>query len=158
LAVGLVPTAAATQTSSRCRGAQLAGSFSAVPGSAGAGSITYALRLRNRSATTCTVTGLPQGLLLGQRRQALPTHIRAAFPNELSAVLVTLAPGHSTRANARFSPDVPGPGEQTVRRCEPVAWWLRVAGQGGGSTTVKISPPTSVCEHGRMFFSGYTQP
>jgi hypothetical protein len=33
-----------------------------------------------------------------------------------------------------------------------------VAGQGGGSTTVKISPPTSVCEHGRMFFSGYTQP
>ena len=150
-------TAGATQAVAPCHGPQLAGTFAGVPGSAGAGNITYALRLRNVSATACTVTGLPQGTLLGRTRHALPTHIRAAFPGALTAILVTLAPGQATRATARFSPDVPGPGEHTTGRCEPVAWWFRVTGQGGGSTTVKIAPPTSVCEHGRMFFSAYGQ-
>ena len=150
-------TAGATHVVARCNGAQLVGTFAAVPGSAGAGNITYALKLRNVSATACTVTGLPQGTLLGRTRHVLPTHVRAAFPGALSAILVTLAPGQATRATARFSPDVPGTGEQTTGRCEPVAWWLRVIGQGGGSTTVKIAPPTSVCEHGRMLFSAYGQ-
>jgi hypothetical protein len=97
-------------------------------------------------------------MLLDVARKPLPTHVRAAFPQGLSAILVTLAPGHSTRATARFSPDVPGPGEQSRGRCEPAAWWFRVAGQGGGQTTVKVTPRTSVCEHGRMFFSAYLRP
>ena len=150
-------SASASQAVAPCPGAQLAGTFAAVPGSAGAGNITYALKLKNISATTCTVTGLPQGTLLGRTRHALPTHVRAAFPGALTAILVTLAPGKATRATARFSPDVPGPGEQTTGRCEPVAWWFRVTGQGGGATTVKIAPPTSVCEHGRLLFSAYGQ-
>jgi hypothetical protein len=154
--VWVVATAGATTTTARCRGAQLTGSFAVVPGSAGAGNITYALKLKNASASTCTVTGLPQGTLLGKTRKALPTHVRAAFPGALSAILVTLPPGRSTRATARFSPDVPGTGEQMTGRCEPVAWWFRVVGQGGGSTTVKIAPPTSVCEHGRLLFSAYS--
>jgi Protein of unknown function (DUF4232) len=152
----IVPsTFGATHMAARCRGAQLGGGFAVVPGSAGAGSITYTLRLKNVSSSACTLTGLPQGVLLGHAHTALPTHVRAAFPGALSAVLVTLAPGRSARATARFSPDVPGIGEQMTGRCEPVAWWFRVAGQGGGSTLAKISPPTSVCEHGRLFFSAY---
>ena len=81
--------------------------------------------------------------------------MRSNFPGALTAILVTLRPGQSTRATARFSPDVPGVGEQTVGRCEPVAYSFRVTGQGGGTTTVKILPPTSVCEHGRLLFSAY---
>jgi hypothetical protein len=151
----LASSAGATHAVARCGGAQLAGSFAAVPGSAGAGNITYTLRLKNTSASTCTVTGLPQGTLLGHGRKALPTHVQAAFPGALAAVLVTLPPGRSTHATARFSPDVPGPGEQTPGRCEPVAWWFRVQGQGGGITTVPVRPPTSVCERGRLLFSAY---
>ena len=151
-------SAGAARAVARCRGAQLAGVFAAVPNSAGAGNITYALRLKNVSPTACAVTGLPQGVLLDAARKRLPTHIRAAFPQALSAILVTLSPGRSTRATARFSPDVPGPGEQSIGRCEPVASWFRVSGQGGGQTTVKISPRTSVCEHGQLLFSVYRRP
>ncbi len=154
-ALGAATTAPAARTIARCRGAQLVGSFKAVVGSAGAGNITYALRLKNRSAAACTLTGLPDGTLLGIGRKALPTRIRAGFPGALSAVLVTLAPGRVARADARFSPDVPGPGEQSTGRCEPVVWWFRVVGQGGGRVTVRVAPRTPVCEHGQLLFSAY---
>ncbi len=138
-----------------CKGSQLAGSFSAIRGSAGAGSISYALRLRNTSTASCSVTGLPQGQLLGRHGGRLPTQIRAEFPGALTAILVTLRPGASARATARFSPDVPGTGEQTAGRCEPVAYILRVTAPGGGTTVAKVLPPTPVCEHGRLLFSAY---
>ncbi len=148
-------TVADGMSTAMCRGSQLAGSFAVVPGSAGAGNITYVLRLVNNSKTSCTVTGLPQGRLVGRHGAVLPTHIRAAFPGALTAVLVTLPPGRSTRATARFSPDVPGTGEQARGPCEPTAYSLRVVAAGGGSTTVKVLPPTAVCEHGRLLFSAY---
>lgn len=138
-----------------CKGSQLAGTFAAVPNSAGAGNITYALRLRNISKTSCSLTGLPEGRLLGRHGGPLPTHIRAAFPGALAAILVTLRPGRAARATARFSPDVPGIGEQTIGRCESTAYSLRVTARGGGTTTVKVQPPTAVCEHGRLLFSAY---
>src|SRR5436305_2067159 len=87
-----------------CAGGQLAGRFAVVPGSGAAGSISYALTLKNTSAIPCTVTGLPLGRLLGRRKAPLPTHVRAAHPGALTAVLVTLVPGDSTFASARFSP------------------------------------------------------
>jgi hypothetical protein len=146
---------AATHMSS-CTGSQLAGTFKAVPGSAGAGNVSYALVLRNVSTTQCDVTGLPQGRLLSKAGKPLPTHVRAAFPGALSAVLVRLAPGKTTRATARFSPDVPGTGEPVAgRNCEPVSYWFRVTGQGGGTTKVKLTPATPVCEHGQLLFSAY---
>jgi hypothetical protein len=138
-----------------CAGSQLSGRFAVVYGSAGAGNIVYKLTLKNTSTRTCTVTGLPQGQLLGKTKQKLPTHVRAAHANQLTAVLVTLAPGHSTYATARFSPDVSGTGEQTIGQCEPKAYWFRVRAPGGGTTTVKVLPPTSVCEHGTLSFSAY---
>ena len=164
LALALVVLAAATAATSAsahgdaaCTGAQLAGTFNAVRGSAGAGNITYKLVLKNVSSHMCTLTGLPQGRLLGKTGKALPTHIRTATPGMLTAILVHLAPGKTTFATARFSPDVPGAGEPVAgTKCEPTAWWFRVSGQGGGTTKVKLGPPTPVCEHGQLQFSPYS--
>lgn len=153
-ALGASVTAGATADRT-CTGSQLAGRFAVVPGSAGAGNIVYALKLKNVSKSQCNVSGLPQGQLLGKGGGKLPTHVKAAFPGALTAILVRLAPGQSTRATARFSPDVPGPGEQTTGRCEPVAHWFRVSAPGGGTTKAAVSPPTSVCEHGQLQFSAY---
>jgi hypothetical protein len=163
LAIGLIALTAAAASSAgaatrltSCTGSQLSGTFKVVPGSAGAGNIVYALVLKNVSTHQCTVTGRPQGRLLGKTGKALPTHVRAAFPGALTAVLVRLAPGKRTKATARFSPDVPGPGEGSPgKTCEPVSYWFRVTGQGGGTTKVKLSPPTPVCEHGSLSFSAY---
>jgi len=139
-----------------CAGAQLSGRFAVIPGSPGAGSISYKLTLTNTSVTPCTVTGLPLGQLLGTGKARLSTHVRAAHPGALTAVLVTLLPGDTTFATARFSPDVPGKGEPVMGPCEPKAYWFRVRPSGGGATTVKVLPPTSVCEHGTMFLSAYS--
>jgi hypothetical protein len=148
-------TAFGHRTAVSCAGGQLTGRFAVVYGSAGAGNIVYKLTLKNISATPCTVTGLPAGRLLGKAKQRLPTHVRAAHPNQLTAILVVLAPGDSTYATARFSPDVPGVGEQTIGACEPKAYWFRVSAPGAGTSTVKMLPPTPVCEHGTLSFSAY---
>ena len=141
-----------------CTGGQLSGTFAVVPGSAGAGNIVYALVLRNRSSSTCRLTGLPVVRLLGRTARPLPTHVTPAFRGALTAVLVTLAPGQRAKATARFSPDVPGPGEPTAgKQCEPTAFWLRVVARGGGATTVRVKPPTPVCEHGGLQFFVYTK-
>ena len=156
VAAAVASTATAAPQLSSCTGKQLTGTFSVIKGSAGAGNIVYELVLKNVSNTQCAVTGLPQGRLLGKTGKPLPTHVRAAFPGALTAVLVRLAPGHKTYASARFSPDVPGPGEPTAgKNCEPKAWWFRVTGQGGGTTKVKVTPATPVCEHGQLQFSSY---
>ena len=157
LAAGVAASSAVAQGDASCTGSQLKGTFNAVRGSAGAGNITYKLILENVSTRTCTLTGLPAGRLLGKTGKALPTHVRAASPGMLTAILVRLAPGKTTFATARFSPDVPGIGEPVAgTKCEPTAWWFRVAGQGGGTTRVKLGPPTPVCEHGQLLFSGYS--
>jgi uncharacterized protein DUF4232 len=157
LATGAASCAsAATHKVTSCSGSQLAGTFKVVPGSAGAGNIVYALVLKNVSKSTCRVSGLPHGRLLGKTGKPLPTHVVPAFKGALTAVLVTLAPGRATRATARFSPDVPGPGESTTgRQCEPTSYWFRVAGQGGGTTKVRLQPATPVCEHGQLQLSAY---
>ena len=150
-------TASATSAVGFCGGSQLSGSFSVVRGSAGAGNISYRLMLKNVSNTQCSVTGLPQGRLLGKGGKPLPTHVTAAFPGALTAILVRLPPGQKAYATARFSPDVPGVGEPVAgRKCEPAAWFFRVVGQGGGTTKIKVAPPTSVCEHGQLQFSAYS--
>jgi hypothetical protein len=155
VAVSVSIASAATTVAANCTGKQLSGTFVAVPNSEGAGNIVYKLTLKNTSTATCTVTGLPAGQLLGRLRSPLPTHVRAANPGALTAVLVTLRHGQSTVATARFSPDVPGPGEGTIGQCEPRAYWFRVRAQGGGITIVPLKPPTSVCEHGTLSFTAY---
>jgi hypothetical protein len=158
LAGAIAAGAAARPATGLCSGAMLTGSFSVIPGSAGAGTIAYRLRVRNSSAAECGVTGIPGLALLDARGRALPT--RATFggpPGSLTAILVPLGPGRSAALTARFSPDVPGPGEPRAgAACERPAATLRVLPPGGGSLVVAISPPTPVCEDGSLRLTVFT--
>lgn len=138
---------------SPCKGSELSGTFTAIRGSQGAGNIVYTLRLRNRSSGTCWVSGLPVATLLGKSGKKLPTHGRAEFPGEATAIILRLAPGKSASANARFSPDVPGVGEGHPGQCEATAYTLLVTPNGGGAVRAPVSPPTPVCEHGQLSWS-----
>lgn len=159
VSLALATVSGAGAAASLCTGSMLDGTFRAVPGSAGAGNIVYRLRVQNRSTAECAVTGLPGLRLLGSRGRKLPTH--ASFngrPGTLTAVLVPLSPGGTATLTARFSPDVPGPGEAVVGGpCEQKAYKLRVAPSGGGSVVVPIAPATPVCEHGALELSAFTR-
>ncbi len=129
----------------------LTGSFTAIQGSAGAGNIVYRLRVRNSSGAECGVTGIPGLALLDAHARPLPTHALASGPaGARAAVPVPLRPGSSATLTARFSPDVPGPGEPVTGPCERTAARLRVSPAGGGSLLVAVSPPSPVCEHGSL--------
>jgi hypothetical protein len=66
-------------------------------------------------------------------------------------VKVVIAPGHYASATARFSPDIPGPGEPQTKQCEPTAYKVRIGvPPGGGSVVGPVTPPTPVCLHGSM--------
>jgi hypothetical protein len=142
---------AGPDASPSCRASQLRGSFAVVHGSAGAGNIVYRLVLENRSSVSCSLAALPRATLIGRNGRALPTHVAA---RAVTGAPVALGPGAAGQALARFSPDVPGPGEPVSARCEPVAYRLRVGGRGG-VVAVPVVPPTSVCEHGTLQFSVY---
>jgi Protein of unknown function (DUF4232) len=140
-----------------CTGSMLTGSFKAVPGSAGAGNIVYRLTVENASSAECGVTGLPGLQLLGKTGKKLPTNTSfAGFRGALTAVLVPLQPRGTASLTARFSPDVPGIGEQHPGACEATAYKLRVTPSAGGTAIVAISPPTPVCEHGGMQLTVFT--
>jgi hypothetical protein len=157
----LVATASAgIRSSAPCTGSVLTGTFKVIPGSPGAGNIVYRLRLENTGHAACFVTGLPSVSLLDARGRKLPTKsVFAGRPGMLTAVMVPLAAGSGTATlTARFSPDVPGPGEPlSGRQCEPTAYKIRVTPSGGGSVVVPISPPTPVCEHGSLQLTSFTR-
>ena len=120
----------------------LTGTFKVIPDSAGAGNIVYRLRVKNSSKATCGVTGLPALTLLDAAgreaadERAVQRHARNAQRGPRP-----LKPGATATLTARFSPDVPGPGEPVSgRACERTAYKLRVAPSGGGSVVVPISP------------------
>jgi hypothetical protein len=152
--------AAGTRASTPCTGAMLTGTFKVIPGSPGAGNIVYRLRLVDTGRSACFVTGLPGVTLLDAAGHKLPTTSRfAGRPGMLTAVMVPLAPGSGgATLTARFSPDVPGPGEPVSgRQCERTAYKLRVTPSGGGSVVVPISPATPVCEHGSLQLTSFTR-
>jgi hypothetical protein len=98
-ALAALAASAAGAVAPPCATGSLTGTFTVVPGSAGAGSIVYALRLRNRSASACFVSGQVGLELLGGGGRPLPTHARPARKAVLTAVRVTLAPGgYASRA------------------------------------------------------------
>jgi hypothetical protein len=149
-AVALPAAHGGTAAAPPCRGGELRGAFTVVPGSAGAGNIVYKLRLRNVSSAACFVTGIPGLQLLARDGSKLPTHVTPTNRGALTAVMVILQPGKAAVTSARFSPDVPGPGEVVIRQCEPVSSKLRVRPNGGGTAVVPVTPPTRVCSHGSM--------
>jgi hypothetical protein len=138
-----------------CRGSDLSAVFRVVPGSAGAGNIVYILRIRNRSAHACFVSGLAAVRLLDRAGHALPTHFIAEHPGQQMTVRVVLRPGGYAAASARFSPDVPGVGEPVAgRQCERTAYRIRLTPPPGrGTVSGRMLPASPVCEHGGMTFS-----
>ncbi len=140
-----------------CLAPQLGGSLSVIPSSRGAGNVTYALELVNRSETTCSLSGLARLQLFGRDHERLPTHVLLAGLAGQRAVTVVLRHGAPAWASARFSPDVPGIGEPVTGRCEATAYSVRVAETSPGSAlVVPVRPPTPVCEHGTMSVSMLT--
>lgn len=148
-------TTTAPAEAAPCAGADLEGRFAVLPGSAGAGNIVYSLRLTNVSASPCFVSGLPAVTLLDRNGSPLPTHVAAAQPGQATAARIVLQSGAAAKADARFSPDVPGVGEQQTGACEPKAYVLRVTAPGGDTVAAPISAPTAVCEHGALNFTVY---
>ena len=145
-------TTTTTAASAPCAAGSLQGSFDVVPGSPGAGQISYTLRLTNVGATPCYVSGIPQVQLLGTTGGALPTSASAEPPAPASPPKVSLQHGGSAVAEARFSPDVNGTGDSTTGQCQPTATVLRVTAPGGGTLDAPIQPPTPVCEQGSLHF------
>ena len=154
----LGPVSSAQHALSPCTGSMLTGSFKVVPGSAGAGNIVYRLKLTTTGGKSCFVTGIPGLTLLDKTGHKLPTNAKfAGKPGSLTAVMVPVAPGKYAALTARFSPDVPGPGEPAMGgACEKTAYKLEVAPSGGGAAVVSISPPTPVCEHGGLQLTVFT--
>ena len=136
-----------------CSGGQLAGDFSLVPGSAGAGQIVYALTLKNTSSSPCALRGIPHATLLGPTGAALPTHVTAGGDGGTRRVV--LQPGASAVAQARFSATVAGQGDSQSGTCQPEAHTLQVTPVAGGVTDAAIKPPTSVCEQGTLNFESF---
>ncbi len=150
-----VTTQETTPSATTCTGDAMTGSFTVIRGSAGAGQISYRLRVKNAAPVACFVSGLPNVQLLDQGGRDLPTNVQPAQPGAATAARIVLQPGTSASADARFSPDVPGGSEQTDGPCEPKAYTLRVA-FGGAPLDVTITPPTPVCERGTLSFSLFT--
>jgi Domain of unknown function (DUF4232) len=137
---------AAAASTADCLAGPLKATFAVVPNSEGAGNIVYRLRLTNTSAHACSFASPPHLTLLGAGGRVLPTHVIAGRPGALATIHVTVAPHASVSATARFSPDVPGVGENNMGPCEAPAHWLRV----GTKVKATVSPPTPVCEHGQL--------
>jgi hypothetical protein len=145
--------------SAPCASDALSGTFDVVPGSAGAGNIVYRLTLKNTSSSDCWVSGVlvPVAQLQDAGGASLPTHIAAAeSPKSTTPARIVVPPGHSVKADARFSPDVPGVGEQHPGPCEAKAATLSVEAPGGGNVAAAIVPPTAVCSKGALQFSLYS--
>lgn len=153
LAAAASSQAGRTMDAPACTGKNLSGKFLLVPNSQGAGNVLYTVQLRNRSSSACFVSGIPGLRLIGRYGKLLPTSVTPIHRGALTAIKVTLKPGGYAAATARFSPDVPGPGEGHPGNCELVAYKLRVTPTGGGSLLAPVSPPTPVCEHGSLFLS-----
>ena len=139
-----------------CAAGSLQGSFDVIPGSAGAGQISYRLTLTNTGGTPCLVAGIPQVQLLGTTGGALPTSTSAEPPAPANPPKISLQHGQSATADARFSPDVNGTGDNAPGQCQPTATVLRVTVPGGGTLDAPIQPPTPVCERGSLHFRVFT--
>jgi uncharacterized protein DUF4232 len=148
-----VTTTGPASSAKPCTGGQLAGTFALVPGSAGAGQIVYALRLKNTSSSPCSLRGIPTGTLLAATGAALPTRVHAGGAGRTRRVV--LQPGASAVAQARFSATVAGQGDSQSGTCQPTAHTLQVSTTGGGVTDAAIMPPTSVCEQGTLNFEAF---
>jgi len=144
----VVPIVASSSGGDGCQAAQLNATFSEDPGGAGAGHVVYILRLRNISSGTCSVSGLVGMQLAGPDGDRPTQVVSAGDPS--NATEVTLGPGGFASTSVRFVPSIPGPGEGSP--CQPTSDRVRVVVPPArdGSVLAPVTPPTSVCLHGRL--------
>jgi Domain of unknown function (DUF4232) len=112
-------TSGGASAANACTGDAMSGTFKAVAGSAGAGTIVYRLQVTNTSPVACYVSGLPQVQLRGANGSDLPTQVVPAQQGLDTSAKITLQPNGSASADARFSPDVNGTGDSTTGECQP---------------------------------------
>ena len=157
---GSAASPVAAPSSSRCHTPELSASYTVVADSAAAGSISYNLRLTNKSMHQCTIYGFAGMLLLDANHKPLPTKVQ--WDSLVPKRLLRLNPGGSAAATVRFSPDVPGvgdnasaaPGQQWT--CEPTAYYTEVTPPDETTQLVTaVSPATPVCERGTMAVSAF---
>ncbi len=148
LGVGAGLASASSPHVAGCAASHVSGRMKVIRGSAGAGHISYSLRITNNGHTTCALRNHVALRLLKANGSPLPTHNVNVDASETS----TIAPGRSLGAELRFSPDIPGGGEPQHGACEPAAHKVRVRllAPGGGSLIAPVSPATSVCDHGSI--------
>jgi hypothetical protein len=147
------PTTAAAATTTttpgvaRCVASKLKGSFLVIPGSAGAGHVEARVVLTNISSAPCTTFGYVGMQLLGASDTPLPTHVVRSPGSEPA---ITLAPGGSASATARFSPDIPGPGDAPSGACQPVAQGTEITPPNDTHFVVAPGLMSSVCSQGTI--------
>jgi Protein of unknown function (DUF4232) len=146
LALSAGVSAASSVHVTGCAGSQLSAKLKVIRGSAGAGHVSYALRLTNNGRKTCALGNHVALRLLKANGRSLPTHVVDVDASETS----TIAHGRSLGAELRFSPDIPSGGEPQRGACEPAAHKVRVrlVAPGSGTVVAVLNPPTSVCGHG----------
>ena len=148
LAGGALATGSSTPGAGACNANNFAAHMREIKGSAGAGSFSYRLSLTNTGSKPCKL-GDHAGLQLEKADGTnLPTHVH----NAGTAGTITVAAGATAKAELRFSPDIPGPGEPKHGPCEPRASLavVTLATPGTGSTVAQVRPKTSVCSHGSI--------
>jgi Protein of unknown function (DUF4232) len=150
-----VTTQAGVPSTAVCSAGDLSGTFEVVSGSAGAGNISYVLRLENNGAGACSLSGLPDVQLVGRNGADLPTNVQPSGRSGPTVAHVVLQHGEDAVAEARFSPDVPGGNEPGDAPCEPKAVTLRVT-SGGDTLETAVDPATPVCEHGTLSFDDFS--
>ena len=143
------PTTAAAE-STMCVASELRGSFREIPASASAGHVEARLVLTNASASPCRTYGYAGMRLLDAAGRSLPTNV-VREPGAEETVL--LAPGASTPAAGRFSPDIAGPGDSSTGPCQPVAVRTEVTPPDDTQQLVVPGPGVPVCEKGTLDLS-----
>jgi Protein of unknown function (DUF4232) len=150
---GDATTAHAAAVPKRCHTSDLRASF--LPEPPGAGQRYAHVRLGNISSRRCTIFGYAGAQLLRADGSRVPTNI--VRDHSRTPHLITLRPGQ--RASARWHWGVvPGRGEPTLRRREPIAKTIKIT-PPDATTSLRIGWPFGpVREHGRILERPFTGP
>ncbi len=117
LACGALAAGGTAAKAAACNANNFTAHMREIKGSAGAGSISYRLSLTNTGSKACKMGNHAALQLEKADGKDLPTHVH----NAGTAGTITVAAGATAKAELRFSPDIPGPGEPKHGPCEPRA-------------------------------------
>jgi hypothetical protein len=131
-----------------CLASNLAGKWTGIPGSAGAGHISSDLALQNTSTHACTIDGFPAFTLHSATNATLPTTI--SF-DPIPVPMLIVQPGGWVHSELRYSTDIPSSGEPTSGPCEPSAASALVTITGNsGSVRAALDVPQPICGRGQI--------